>query len=145
MKIVVVLFLAAVLGSAVPASALTSPPRIAFNAGLTTSHPDVVTVAADGSDLRNLTPGTPAFFTADLDPSWSPDGTRIAFDSHRDSNLSTEIYVMNADGSDQRRLTHDSGQADQIFNTQPVWSPRGDLIAFLKSRNGQSYDLWVMR
>ena len=143
MKLVLAL-LAAGIAAAVPASATTSPPRIAFTAGLATSHPDVVTTAADGTDLRVLTPGEQTFFTADLHPSWSPDGTRIAFDSHRDSNVSTEIYVMNAAGGDQRRLTHDSGR-NGIFDSLPLWSPRGDLIAFQKSVNGQSVDLWVVR
>jgi Tol biopolymer transport system component len=136
--------LAAAIAAAVPASATVSPPRIAFTAGLATSHPDVVTTAADGTDLRVLTPGEQIFFTADLHPSWSADGSRIAFDSHRDSNVSTEIYVMNVDGSDQQRLTHDSGQ-NGIFNSLPSWSPRGDLIAFQKSVNGQSIDLFVVR
>src|SRR5689334_10601509 len=129
--------------AAAPAAG-TRPARIAFDYGLDASHPDIATTAADGSDLMNLTPGTPDFFTADMHPSWSPDGSNIVFDSHRDSNVSTEIYVMNADGSGQQRLTYDSG-SNGIFNTQPLWSPRGDLIAFRKSQNGQSDDLWVMR
>jgi Tol biopolymer transport system component len=143
MKLAFVLLVAGI-AAAVPASATTSPSRIAFTAGLATSHPDVVTTAADGTDLRILTPGEQTFYTADLHPTWSPDGARIAFDSHRDSNVSTEIYVMNADGGDQWRLTHDSGQ-NGIFNSLPLWSPRGDLIAFQKSVNGQSIDLWVVR
>jgi Tol biopolymer transport system component len=134
---------AAGIAAAVPASASTPPPRIAFTAGLATSHPDVVTTAPDGSALRNLTPGEPSPYTADLHPGWSPDGTRIAFDSHRDSNVSNEIYVMNADGSDQRRLTHSSAQG--VYNSLPLWSPRGDLIAFEQIVNGEHVDLWVIR
>jgi Tol biopolymer transport system component len=42
----------------------------------------------------------------DSDPAWSPDGRSIAFVSDRDGN--PEIYVMNADGSNQRRLTASS-------------------------------------
>ncbi len=53
----------------------------------------------DGSDQKRLTthPAT------DFDPCFSPDGTKIVFGSHRDSN--TNVYIMNAEGSDQRRLT----------------------------------------
>ena len=142
MKIVLALVVAAV-AAAVPASATVSP-RVAFTAGLATGHPDVVTAAPDGSSLHNLTPGEQASYTADLHPSWSPDGTRIAFDSHRDSNVSAAIYVMNADGSDQRRPTHDSGQ-NGISDSLPLWSPRGDLIAFQKGVSGQAADLWVVR
>jgi len=54
---------------------------------------------ADGSDVQRLT-FNPA---ADVEPAWSPDGSRIAWRSERDGNA--EIYVMNADGSNQTRLT----------------------------------------
>ena len=55
---------------------------------------------ADGSDPRNLT-NSP---DGDSGPAWSLDGTKIAFDSHRDGN--EEIYVMNADGSGLGNLTN---------------------------------------
>ena len=58
---------------------------------------------ADGSGQRNLT-RNPA---NDSDPTWSPDGRRLAFVSDRDGDL--EVYVMNADGSGQRRMTHRGG------------------------------------
>lgn len=74
---------------------------------------------------------------------WSPDGNRIVFQSNRDGNY--EIYVMNADGSDQRRLTHQL-EADR----QPDWSPDGKRIVFQSYRGSNSYggtmtsDLWAM-
>ena len=60
---------------------------------------DIWTMNADGTDRVRLT-DHPA---EDFDPVWSPDGTMIAFRSHRDGN--EEIYVMAADGSGQRNVT----------------------------------------
>ena len=57
-------------------------------------------------------------------PQWSPDGKEIAY-----SDL--DIYVMNADGTGRRNITH-SPRVDDYF---PVWSPRGDRILF--RANGQ--------
>jgi Tol biopolymer transport system component len=56
----------------------------------------VYVINADSSGLTKPTshPGN------DFDPSWSPDGRQIAFRSERDGN--NEIYVMNADGMDQK-------------------------------------------
>ena len=76
---------------------------------------------ADGSNQTRLT-YNPA---KDWFPSWSPDGTKIAFASDRDGR-NTEIYGMNADGSGQTRLTNSSnmkmGNAE-IRNESPAWSP----------------------
>ena len=52
-------------------------------------------------------------------PVWSPDGTQIAFQSNRDGNA--EIYVMNRDGSNIRRLTN-----NPAIDTTPTWSPTGN-------------------
>jgi hypothetical protein len=62
---------------------------------------------ATGGNLRQLTENT----VDDRGPAWSPDGTRIAFVSNRDTGQphETEIYVMNADGSDQQRITEKRG------------------------------------
>jgi TolB protein len=59
-------------------------------------------------------------------PSWSPDGTRIAFTSH------SEIWVANANGTNRMKLL-DNGQC-------PVWSPDGTKIAFI-SKEGY---IWFM-
>jgi Tol biopolymer transport system component len=67
---------------------------------------------ADGSDQVRLTTDS----ADDLNPTWSPDGRKIAFDSRRDGNA--EIYVMDADGSDQTRITNNAAS-----DTDPAWSP----------------------
>jgi tricorn protease-like protein len=96
-----------------------------------TGNLDVWLLDEDGRSIR-LT-NHPA---ADLAPVWSPDGTRIAFESLRDGN--SEIYVMDADGSSQVNLTrHEAG------DHAPSWSPDGGLIAFESVRDG-ALELYVM-
>ncbi|HVG01199.1 MAG TPA: hypothetical protein VND68_15270 [Chloroflexia bacterium] len=60
-------------------------------------------------------------------PTWSPDGTRIAFMSKRGGG-DWQIHVMNADGSDKRMVTDGKGLAKL-----PVWSPDGASIAYVLS------------
>ncbi len=61
---------------------------------------------------------------------------RIVFESNRDGN--SEIYSMNPDGSDQRRLTN-----DPAFDNSPAFSPDGRQIAFASDRDGD-YEIYVM-
>jgi Tol biopolymer transport system component len=94
---------------------------------------------ADGSGQTRLTTDP----TSDQDPSWSPDGTKIAFYSRRHDELpnppfNDEIYVMNPDGSDQTRLTNNPAQ-----DWQPAWSLDGTKIAFVTDRDG-SDEIYVM-
>ena len=60
---------------------------------------------------------------------WSPDGTRLAFHSPRDDSNHTDaisdIFVMDADGTDVTKLTHSVD-----WSETPTWSPTGDTIAF---------------
>jgi uncharacterized repeat protein (TIGR01451 family) len=72
----------------------------------------------------------------DVSPAWSPDGSRIAFQSYRDGQA--EIYVMNADGANQTRLT-----VSADYDGDPAWSPDGGKIVFVSRRTG-NYRLWVM-
>ena len=69
-------------------------------------------------------------------PDWSPDGTKLAFHSHRDGNW--EIYVMNADGSEQTRLTDNPGE-----DTYPSWSPDGSRLVFNSAIVGYT-DIYVI-
>lgn len=100
--------------------------KIAFES-MRTHNSDVWVVSPSGSGEKNLTANSTAF---DGDPSWSPDGTRLAFTSERDGG-DREIYVMNADGSNQTRLTTSTG-----FDENPTWSPDGSHIAFDTNRDG---------
>jgi Tol biopolymer transport system component len=89
---------------------------------------------ADGSARTQLTTD-PA---EDFDPVWSPDGSKIAFRSHRDGN--EEVYVMNADGSIQANLTN-----TPTSDYSPAWSPDGAKIAFASNRlNPAGNDIWLM-
>ena len=92
---------------------------------------EIYSMNADGSGQINLSNNP----SADSTPSWSPDGTEIAFGSYREDNNNKDVYVMNADGSNVRRLTTDSSVDDQ-----PDWSPDGTKIAFVRTiNNGEIY------
>lgn len=74
----------------------------------------------------------------DYNGTWFPDGQRVAFLSDRDGDGGGEIYVMNADGSAQTRLTYDSGVV-----SVPTISPDGAQILYSTSRGG-TYNVYVM-
>jgi len=72
----------------------------------------------------------------DTHPTWSPDGSKIAFQTNRDGNF--EIYVMNADGTNPVNLTRSAAN-----DTHPAWSPDGTKIVFTRRRDRRS-QLYVM-
>jgi WD40-like Beta Propeller Repeat len=95
-----------------------------------------------GLDAVNAAGGQPRKIggtePGDGDPAWSPDGTRIAFDREQDHNgrvndVNRDIYVMNEDGSDQRRLTFSRDD-----DGWPAWSPDGRSLVFESDRDGWS-------
>lgn len=92
---------------------------------------DIFVMDADGSNPVNLTLDSEA---SDELPRWSPDGSQIVFISFRNRN--NEVYVMNADGSNQRNVS--VNRADDNF---PRWSLDGSQILFRSGRmvNGYGY------
>ena len=97
---------------------------------------DVMVMSSDGSGLQMLAPGS-------TDPVFSPDGNQIAFVSSRDRNgtvrtgedesaYADELYVMNADGRDPRRLTY----TRELSEFAPSWSPDGTRIVYARQDSG---------
>jgi Tol biopolymer transport system component len=98
--------------------------KIAFSS-YRDGNSDIYTMEADGSDVQRLTALAGS-------PRWSPDGTKIAFVRGLgivEGIYVANIYVMNADGTNQTRLTNNS-----VSDTSPEWSPDGTRIVFESRR-----------
>src|SRR5215212_1117799 len=107
--------------------------KIAFYSAPDGDTFDIYTMNPDGSGVTQLTTAGSEFA-----PAWSPDGSKIAFQSHRDGN--TEIYAMNANGSGQTNLTNSPGHQGY-----PDWSPDGSKIAFHSDgSDGSTFDIYTM-
>lgn len=99
------------------------------------------TIGVDGSGRSVLLQDDEVSFG---NPSWSPDGGKIAFRSNLDSEISWEICVANADGSNPNCLT--DLRNNQVEHRFPAWSPDGSQLVFDSNRdeNMNLYDVFVI-
>jgi TolB protein len=110
---------------------------------------EIFVINADGSGMKQLTDSTTwgtGSSTAEEKmgwnsaPTWSPDSSRILFASNRDNaSISPILYIMNADGTDQKKF----GLFFDVDGTAPNWSPVTNQIVFARGSAAKG-DIWVM-
>src|SRR5437867_3221431 len=107
------------------------------------AHFQLFVVDAAGKETRKLTQDPPGYvgppWHDSSEPSWSPDGKKIAFRKVVDDlGNNMKIFIMDADSTHPRRITH-----NPAVDRNPTWSPDGRRIAFQSNRSG-NFDMYVV-
>ncbi len=125
--------------------------RIVFSSnrngpGPSTGFYEIWVMNANGSGQTQLTT-SPGAVRDNREPSWSPDGTRIAY--YRTSleatsgDITSNVFVKNA--ADTGPGTNLTGNvSDNVLDFGPKWSPDGAKIVFTRSTNGGPGEVWIM-
>jgi dipeptidyl aminopeptidase/acylaminoacyl peptidase len=112
---------------------VTSEHRIVFSAGATGNTRNLFLSDIDGQNVCRLTDDE---FTQEDSPSWSSDGSQIAFKAIRDNTL--DIYVINIGTWTFQNLTYSQGNEGTS-----AWSPDGSQIAYTSDRDGE-FNIFVL-
>lgn len=120
MRAVLLACVSTLLAASVAAAAPQSH-RTDGQIAVATTSGHIVLIDPGGHRLATLTRRAGA---SDWAPAWSPDGQSVAFARSTDGRRSFHVYVMSADGSGVRQITHGR------FDESPAWSPDGRWIAY---------------
>jgi len=108
-------------------AAIDKIQKIAFHSNRD-GNSEIYSIHADGTNEKRLTNND----ANDGFPSWSPDGSKVLFQSNREGEDDFFIYVMNADGSNVQKIPNTEG------GNYAKWSRDGSKIAFFAERNGNT-------
>lgn len=117
---------ASILLAASVAAAAPQHRQVGEQIAVATASGRIVLVDAGGHRLATLSKRA-GRLVSDWAPAWSPDGEWLAFARSTDGRRSFHVYLMRADGSGVRRLTHGR------FDESPAWSPDGRWIAYVST------------
>jgi WD40 repeat protein len=101
--------------------------KFAISSQASNGFSQIFTTSFDGSNLSELL----LPLEAANDPSWSPEGSRIAFAGILNTNSLSQIWTANADGTNVQAISQESASS-----YDPAWSPDGQWIVFTSERDG---------